>query len=90
MVQDKNATRSPCTATIHTSNGTPTNVPLEMITECFDFQVTPGVPGQHLLRVEYAGAEVPGSPFVVDVEPIDVSSVKVRGLETGESGPLMN
>ena len=85
MVQDKNLSRALCTATMNTSNGTPINVPLEMKTECYDFQVTPEVPGQHMLRVEYAGVEVPGSPYAIDVGAIDISSVKVKGLETGES-----
>ena len=43
---------------------------------------TPKVPGKHTVKIEFAGKEVPNSPFTVHVETIDVSKVLVKGLET--------
>ena len=84
LVHDKNCAHAQCAVTMVTSNGTMTSAPLEMKTECYDFLVTPEVPGQHTIRIEYAGKEVSGSPFALDVEVIDISSVKVKGLQTCE------
>lgn len=38
--------------------------------------------GEHTIKVQYDGKEIPDSPFVVAVEKIDVTKVTVKGLET--------
>ena len=38
--------------------------------------------GVHMVKIEYDSKEVPGSPFEVFVEKIDVTKVKVIGLDT--------
>lgn len=38
--------------------------------------------GEHVIKVEYDGKEIPDSPFRVAVEKIDISKVQLKGLET--------
>ena len=40
--------------------------------------------GRHMIKVEYDGKEIPGSPFEIVVEKIDTREVTVTGLDTGK------
>ena len=57
---------------------------MESKTECYEYVLTPNVPGQHRILIEYAGKEVPGTPFFVNAEAVDISKVVVKGLEPRE------
>lgn len=72
---------APCEVISTSPKGKTDNVSTEKIPEGYICNFTPTEKGDHKVKVTYAGKEVPNSPFSVNVEAIDVSSVKVKGLE---------
>ena len=71
-----------CKVIVTTPKGDTESLPVELQSEGYDCLFTPTMPGKHKVKIEYAGKEVPNSPFTVNVETIDVSKVLVKGLET--------
>ena len=71
-----------CKVTVTTPKGDTESLPVEPQTEGYDCLFTPTMPGKHKVKIEYAGKDVPNSPFTINVETIDVSKVLVKGLET--------
>lgn len=55
---------------------------LQQTTEGYHTVFAPVEPGLHKVNVNFAGKEVPRSPFKVNVEPaVNVGAVEVKGLE---------
>lgn len=58
-------------------------LPIQKKPEGYGTTFTPTEPGPHKVSVNFAGKEVPKSPFNVNVVPkANVGAVKVKGLET--------
>ena len=56
---------------------------MNVTSTAFETTYSPRDTGTHKIKVEYMDKEIHGSPFTVDVmKPVDVSKVKVKGLET--------
>ncbi|XP_053377764.1 filamin-A-like isoform X5 [Mercenaria mercenaria] len=72
---------APCAVISTSPKGKTEDVPTEKIPEGYICNFTPKEKGDHKVKVTYAGKEVPNSPFSVNVEAIDISGVKVKGLE---------
>lgn len=63
--------------------GRTSELPIAVTATAFETSYKPMDMGTHKIKVEYMDKEVQGSPFSVDVlKPVDVSKVKVKGLET--------
>ena len=74
---------APCQITASNPRGEIIELPTQQIPEGFQTMFAPLEPGPHLVNVNFAGKEVPKSPFAVTVEPkVDVGAVDVLGLET--------
>ncbi|XP_052780237.1 filamin-A-like isoform X2 [Mya arenaria] len=70
-----------------------TELPTKKVPEGYECLYTPEEGGNNNVKVEYAGKEVPKSPYHVQVEtPIDESKVEIKGLESpievGETRPI--
>ena len=58
-------------------------LPIQKKPEGYGTTFTPTEPGPHKVNVNFAGKEVPKSPFNVNVQPkANIGAVKVKGLET--------
>lgn len=74
---------APCRVTVQTPRGQVFELPTERAPEGYRTNFAPIEPGPHKVGVNFAGQEIPKSPFPVTVEPrTNVGAVKVRGLET--------
>ena len=63
--------------------GQKVNMLLQQTTEGYKTVFAPVEEGPHKINVNFAGKEVPRSPFHVNVEPaVNVGAVIVKGLET--------
>lgn len=71
----------PCNITVTNPKGRSTNLKTKQVTEGFETVFSPWDSGVHKITIEYAGKEVPGSPFEVDVFKINLSAIFVTGLE---------
>lgn len=75
-----------CTIVATTPKGRTSELPVAITTTpAFETTYSPHEPGPHMLRIEYMGKAVPGSPFTVDVEKkLDeaLAKVQVLGLDT--------
>ena len=60
------------------------NLPTKKTPQGFETTFAPLEPGPHKVRVEFAGSDVPKSPFTVPVEPsrAELKGVEVTGLDT--------
>ena len=77
---------APCRVTTTNPRGEVNELPAQRIPEGFQAIFAPLEPGPHLVNVNFAGKEVPRSPFPVTVEPkCDIGAVDVLGLETRKS-----
>ena len=77
---------APCHVTMTNPRGEVFELPAQKIPEGYEAIFAPLEPGPHLVNVNFAGKEVPKSPFPVTVEPkCDVGAVDVLGLETRKS-----
>ncbi|XP_052286873.1 filamin-A-like isoform X5 [Dreissena polymorpha] len=68
-------------------------LPLKKVPDGYECVYTPQEGGDNYVKVEFAGKEVPKSPYHVQVEsPVDVTKVEIKGLETpievGENRPI--
>lgn len=78
---------APCHVTTTTPKGEVKELPTQKTPEGYQAIFAPLEPGPHLVNVNFAGKEVPRSPFPVTVEPkCDLNAVDVLGLETRKSG----
>lgn len=74
---------APCTITITMPSGKRLEMTLIIVAEGYSTMFTPTEEGEHKVEVTYGELPVPKSPFTVMVEiAVDVSRVRVRGLET--------
>ena len=74
---------APCRVTVTTPKGKTVEVPTQKKPEGYGTTFTPTEQGPHKVSVNFAGQEVPRSPFPVDVLPkANIGAVKVKGLET--------
>ena len=75
---------APCKITATNPKGKPVDLPMKKTPAGFETMFAPLEPGPHLVKVEFAGQEVPKSPFEVPVEPTrtELKGVEVKGLET--------
>ena len=63
--------------------GKTSELPIAKTATAFETTYKPTEMGTHKVKVEYMDKEITGSPFSVDVlKPVDVSKVKVKGLDT--------
>ena len=69
----------PCKVTVKTPKNQVSELPTFRTTDGYGTYFVPAEAGQHALKVECAGQEVPGSPFTVVVEK---KSSMFRGLES--------
>lgn len=77
---------APCRVTVQTPRGQVFELPTERAPEGYRTNFAPIEPGPHKVGVNFAGKEIPKSPFPVTVEPrTNVGAVRVRGLETRKS-----
>lgn len=73
---------APCYVTVTNPKGQNINLLMSQTTEGYQTVLAPMEPGPHKLSVNFAGKEVPRSPFMVNVEPaVDFDSIYVKGLE---------
>lgn len=73
---------APCQATVTNPKGQKVNLLMQPSPEGYQTVFAPMEPGPHKVNVNFAGKEVPKSPFNVNVEPaVDVGAVEVLGLE---------
>jgi len=73
---------APCQATVTTPKGQKVNLIMQQTPEGYQTVLAPMEPGPHKVNVNFAGKEVPKSPFTVQVEPaVDVGAVDVIGLD---------
>lgn len=73
---------APCQATVTNPKGQKVNLLMQQTPEGYQTVFAPMEPGPHKVNVNFAGKEVPKSPFNVNVEPaVDVGAVEVLGLE---------
>lgn len=73
---------APCQATVTNPKGQKVNLLMQQTPEGYQTVFAPMEPGPHKVNVNFAGKEVPKSPFNVQVEPaVDVGAVEVLGLE---------
>ena len=69
--------------TVTNPKGKVVELPTQKKPEGYGTTFTPTEQGPHKVNVNFAGQEVPRSPFSVDVQPkANVGAVKVKGLET--------
>ena len=62
--------------------GQTAELPVKKVPQGYETVLNPQQPGPHQVSVNYAGQEVPRSPFPVDVLPqANVGAVSVKGLE---------
>ncbi|KAL4226921.1 hypothetical protein ACF0H5_014899 [Mactra antiquata] len=81
ITKDTGRADAPC-AVISTSPKDKTDdVPTEKFVDGYYAYFTPKEKGNYKVKITFAGKEVPNSPFTVSVEALDVSGVKVKGLE---------
>lgn len=74
---------APCTITITMPSGKALELTLVLVAEGYSAVFTPTEEGEHKVSVTYGNMSVPKSPFTVMVEiAVDVTCVRVRGLET--------
>jgi hypothetical protein len=74
---------APCTITITMPSGKTLEMTLILVTQGYSAMFTPTEVGEHKVTVTYAEMPLPKSPYKVMVEiAIDVTRVRVRGLET--------
>ena len=77
---------APCRVTTTNPRGEVKELPAQKIPEGYQANFAPLEPGPHLVNVNFAGKELPKSPFPVTVEPkVDIGAVDVLGLETRKS-----
>jgi filamin len=84
---------APCRVTATTPKGVTAELPTQQTPEGYQTVFAPLEEGPHKVNVNYAGKEVPKSPFTVQVEPAcDTGKVEVMGLETrkffNRNGPI--
>lgn len=72
---------APCGVVSTSPKGKTEDVPTEKSPEGYTSDFTPKEKGEYKVKVTYAGKEVPNSSFTVKVEALDISGVKVKGLE---------
>lgn len=70
-----------CKVTAVNPKKEPTECPLKKSKEGYETMFAPLEDGPHLVKVEFAGKEIPKSPFKVDVAKLDLSKVDIKGLE---------
>ena len=75
----KNAT---CKITATTPKGRTTELKTKPVADGYETTFTSWDKGEHVIRVEYDGQEIPDSPFTISVEKVEISKVVVKGLET--------
>jgi len=74
---------APCRVTASNPRGEVVELPLQQTPEGYQTLFAPVEEGPHKVNVNFAGKEVPKSPFPVNVEPkCNVGAVEVLGLET--------
>lgn len=74
---------APCKVTVTNPKGKVVELPTQKKPEGYGTVFTPTEQGPHKVNVNFAGQEVPKSPFNVTVQPkANVGAVKVKGLET--------
>ena len=75
---------APCKITATNPKGQPVVLPTKKTPTGFETIFAPLEPGPHMVKVEFAGQEVPKSPFEVPVEPsrAELKGVEVKGLDT--------
>ena len=74
---------APCKVTATNPKGKTSELPTQTTPEGYQTVFAPVEEGPHKVNVNFAGKEVPKSPFSVNVEPkVDVGAVEVLGLET--------
>ena len=74
---------APCRVMATNPRGQTAELPVRRVPEGYTTTFAPLEPGPHKVNVNFAGKEVPRSPFPVKVEPkVNVGAVQVRGLET--------
>lgn len=71
----------PCKVTQTAPRGQQTDLPTKKVPRGFEAMFAPLEEGPHLLKVDLAGKDIPGSPFKVNVGP-QTSKVEVKGLDT--------
>lgn len=71
----------PCNISALNPKGRSTNLKTKQVTEGFETVFSPWDAGVHKVKVEYAGKEIPGSPFEVDVFKVNFNAIFVIGLE---------
>ena len=81
MTHETGRPDAPCSVTALTPTGKSEDIPTAKNPEGYECIFTPKEKGDHKVKVTYAGKEVPDSPFTVKIETIDVSGVKVKGLD---------
>ena len=74
---------APCKVTATNPKGKPEDLPTKKTKDGYQATFAPLEVGPYKVKVEYAGKEIPKSPFNVPVEPkIDMNKIEVKGLET--------
>ena len=74
---------APCKVTSTNPKGRPEDLPTTKTKDGYQAIFAPLEVGPYKVKVEYAGKEIPKSPFSVPVEPkTDLNKVEVKGLET--------
>ena len=74
---------APCKVTATNPKGRPEELPTTKTKDGYQTTFAPLEVGPYKVKVEYAGKEIPKSPFSVPVEPkMDLDKVEVKGLET--------
>lgn len=72
----------PCQVTAVGPRGDTKNLPTNKTPEGYETLYAPLEVGPHQIKVEYAGREIPKSPFPVEVQPKSKDApTKVKGLE---------
>ena len=82
---------APCYVMTTNPQGEVKELPAQKIPEGYEAIFAPLEPGPHLVNINFAGKDVPKSPFPVTVEPKrDVVTIDVLGLETRKSLGFQN
>lgn len=76
---NKNA---PCKLTATSPKGRTTELKTKPIAEGYETTFSSWDKGEHIIKVEYDGKEIPDSPFTLSVEKVEITKVVVKGLET--------
>ena len=72
---------APCKVLVKTPKGETMELPTQLTPDGYTTDFKPKDKGKHIVEITYANKEVPKSPFEVLVQTLDLSGVKVKGLE---------